>query len=92
MIKAEADESIRGFADALRAGEPATGELAMALAEEHRAHLSRRFFACDHGRHRQVAAGYVADPGTVATWDEVAPGFARYVHDAIVANADRAGA
>jgi DNA-binding transcriptional MerR regulator len=28
----------------------------------------------------------------VATWDEVAPGFARYVHDAIVANADRASA
>lgn len=91
-IKAEADESIRRFADALRAGEPATGATAMALAEEHRAHLSRWFFACDHGQHRQVAATYVADPGTVATWDEVAPGFARYVHDAIVANADRAGA
>jgi MerR family transcriptional regulator, thiopeptide resistance regulator len=91
-IKAEADESIRRFADALRAGEPATGATAMALAEEHRAHLSRWFFACDHRQHRQVAAGYVADPGAVATWDEVAPGFARYVHDAIVANADRAGA
>ena len=91
-IKAEADGNIRRFADALRAGEPATGAAAMALAEEHRAHLSRWFFACDHGRHRQVAAGYVADPGAVATWDEVAPGFARYVHDAIVANADRAGA
>ena len=64
----------------------------MDLAEEHRAHLSRWFFACDHGRHRQVAASYVADPGTVATWDEVAPGFARYVHDAIVANADRVSA
>jgi MerR family transcriptional regulator, thiopeptide resistance regulator len=91
-IKAEADGNIRRFADALRAGEPATGAAAMALAEEHRAHLSRWFFACDHGQHRQVAAGYVADPGAVATWDEVAPGFARYVHDAIVANADRAGA
>jgi MerR family transcriptional regulator, thiopeptide resistance regulator len=91
-IKAEADESIRRFANALRAGEPATGATAMALAEEHRAHLSRWFFACDHRQHRQVAVSYVADPGTVATWDEVAPGFARYVHDAIVANADRAGA
>jgi DNA-binding transcriptional MerR regulator len=91
-IKAEADESIRRFAEALRAGEPATGEVAMGLAEEHRAHLSRWFFACDHNRHREVAAGYVADPGAAATWDEVAPGFARYVHDAIVANAERAGA
>jgi MerR family transcriptional regulator, thiopeptide resistance regulator len=91
-IKAEADETIRRFADALRAGEPATGAAAMDLAEEHRAHLSRWFFPCDHGRHRQVAAGYVADPGAAATWDEVAPGFARYVHDAIVANADRASA
>jgi MerR family transcriptional regulator, thiopeptide resistance regulator len=91
-IKAEADGNIRRFADALRAGEPATGAAAMALAEEHRAHLSRWFFACDHGQHRQVAADYVADPGTVASWDDVAPGFARYVHDAIVANADRARA
>jgi MerR family transcriptional regulator, thiopeptide resistance regulator len=91
-IKAEADGNIRRFADALRAGEPATGAVAMALAEEHRAHLSRWFFACDHRRHRQVAVGYVAHPGTVATWDEVAPGFARYVHDTIVASADRAGA
>jgi DNA-binding transcriptional MerR regulator len=91
-VKTEADGNIRRFADALRAGEPATGAAAMALAEEHRAHLSRWFFACDHRQHRQVAAGYVADPGAVATWDEVAPGFARYVHDAIVANADRAGA
>ena len=90
-IKTEADDSIRRFAEALRAGEPATGELAMDLAEEHRAHLSRWFFDCDHDRHRQVAVGYLADPGAVATWAEVAPGFARYVHDAIVANADRAG-
>ncbi len=34
-IKSEADDNIRGFADALRAGEPATGTVAMNLAEAH---------------------------------------------------------
>jgi MerR family transcriptional regulator, thiopeptide resistance regulator len=91
-IKAEADENMRRFAAALRAGEPATGAAAMDLAEEHRAHLSRWFYACDHGRHRQLAAQYVSDPRTTASWDDVAPGFSRYVHDAIIANADRADA
>jgi MerR family transcriptional regulator, thiopeptide resistance regulator len=91
-IKAEAEENIRRFADAMRAGEPATGPAAMELAEEHRAHISRWFYACDHVQHRQLAASYVADPATTASWDDVAPGFSRYVHDAIIANADRATA
>ncbi|SEM25124.1 MerR family transcriptional regulator [Rhodococcus maanshanensis] len=89
-IKAEADADIAAFAAALAAGEPADGEAAMRAAEDHRAHLARWFFPCSHRKHRKVAAHYVSDPATVAQWDEIAPGFAWYVHDAIVANADRA--
>src|ERR1039458_5473745 len=63
-IKSEADANIRGFAEALRAGEPASGTVAMDLAEAHRQHL--------------------------ATYDDIAPGFSSYVHDAMIANADRA--
>lgn len=40
-IKREADDNIRGFADALRAGVPATSTVAMDLAEAHCQHLSR---------------------------------------------------
>jgi DNA-binding transcriptional MerR regulator len=91
-IKAEADENIRGFAAAIRAGEPATGPVAMDLAEAHRQHLSRWFYDCDHDQHRGLAELYVSDPRYFAAYEDIAPGFAPYVHDAIVANADRAAA
>ena len=36
-----------------------------------------------------LAELYVSDPRFIATYDEIAPGFSWYVHDAILANADR---
>jgi DNA-binding transcriptional MerR regulator len=89
-IKAEVDENVRGFADALRDGAPATSERAMDLAEEARLHIHRRFYACSYTFHRNLAELYVTDPRFAKTYDDVAPGLARYVRDAIVANADRA--
>jgi MerR family transcriptional regulator, thiopeptide resistance regulator len=89
-IKSEADGNIREFADALRAGEPATGIVAMDLAEAHRRHISRWFYDCGYDMHRGLAEMYVADPRYAASYDEITPGFSRYVRDAILANADRA--
>lgn len=89
-IRAEADDTIASFAAALRTGRPPTSDVAMHLAEEHREHIARWFYPCDHAQHRAIAALYVSDPRFMKTWDEVAPGFSRYVHDAIVANAERA--
>jgi MerR family transcriptional regulator, thiopeptide resistance regulator len=89
-IKAEADENIRGFAAAIQAGEPATGTVAMDLAEAHRQHLSRWFYDCGYDQHRGLAELYVADPGYSRAYEDIAPGFSGYVHDAILANADRA--
>lgn len=88
-IKAEADANIAGFADAIRAGELANGSVAMDLAEEHRQHISRWFYDCSYEMHRGLAELYVSDPRYMATYDEIEPGFSQYVHDAIVANADR---
>jgi DNA-binding transcriptional MerR regulator len=88
-IKSEADANIREFADALRAGEPADGTTAMDLAEAHRLHISRWFYDCGYDLHRGLAEMYVADPRYIATYDEIAPGFSPYVHDAILANAER---
>ncbi|MFD4295019.1 MerR family transcriptional regulator [Rhodococcus sp. NPDC058532] len=88
-IKAEAERLIAEFAEAIAAGEPATGDRATAAAEAHRRHLERWFHDCDPERHVTVAEQYVADPRAIAEWDAVAPGYARYVHDAIVANARR---
>jgi DNA-binding transcriptional MerR regulator len=90
-IKDEAQANIDAFAAALRGGEPATGPAAMDLAEAHRQHLSRWFYECDLTMHRALAEMYVADPRYVASYDEIAPGLWRYVHDAMLANAERAG-
>ena len=90
-IKAEADASIAGFAEAMRAGEPATGTVAMDLAEAHRMHISKWFYDCGHRMHRGLAELYVSDPRYIAEYDKIEPGFAHYVHDAMIANADRAG-
>ena len=91
-IKGEADASIHAFAEAMRAGEPATSEPAMDLAEAHRLHIGRWFYECSHAAHRGLAELYVSDPRYTKTYDEIEPGFAHYVHDAIVANAARHGA
>ncbi len=89
-IKSEADGSIQAFAEALRAGEPATGSTAMDLAEDHRQHISRWFYDCGYDMHRGLAEMYVADPRYTKTYDDIAPGLSGYVRDAILANADRA--
>lgn len=90
-IKREADEITTGFAQTMHDGEPADGPTAMDAAETHRRHISRWFYDCDHRMHRDLAGLYVTDPRFTATYDEIAPGLARYVHDAIHANAERAG-
>ncbi|MDO8212929.1 MerR family transcriptional regulator [Conexibacter sp. CPCC 206217] len=88
-IRREADENIQAFARAIEVGEPADGPVAMHLAEDHRQHIARWFYDCSPAMHRQLAELYVSDPRYSATWDEIAPGFSRYVHDAILANAQR---
>jgi DNA-binding transcriptional MerR regulator len=88
-IKAEADASIAGFAEAIRAGEPANGTVAMDLAEAHRQHISRWFYDCGYDMHRGLAELYVSDPRYIAEYDKIEPGFSGYVRDAMLANADR---
>ena len=88
-LKAEADEGLRAFADALRAGTAPDSPAAMDLAEAHREYISRWFYDCDHDTHRGLAQMYVADPRFTKLYEDVAPGLAQYVHDAIVANAAR---
>jgi len=90
-IKAEADASVAAFAAALRAGLPASDPAAMDLAEGHRQRIVRYFYDCGYGMHRGLADMYLADERFTATYDSVEPGLARYVHDAIHANADRRG-
>ena len=89
-VKAESDRVHQAFTDAMDAGEPAASEAAMAAAELHRASM-QRFYDCGYDMHRNLADMYVSDPRFIATYDEIRPGMAHYVRDAIHANADRHG-
>jgi len=91
-IKAQADANISAFADAIRAGEPADGTLAMDLAEAHRSHIARWFYDVSPEQHRGLGDLYISDERFYAPYEEIAPGFSQYVRDAIHANADRATA
>ncbi len=72
----------------LRAGEPADGAAARALAERHRRHISRWFYPCSPQMHRGLAEMYIADERFAGNYERAAPGLAAYFHDAILANAD----
>ncbi|QHC30645.1 MULTISPECIES: MerR family transcriptional regulator [unclassified Streptomyces] len=88
-LRAEADDWSGRYARLVAAGEPATGEAARALAEEHRQHIGRWFYDCPHTMHRCLAGMYVADERFKAFYDALHPGLAEHLHDAILANADR---
>ncbi len=88
-IKAEGEAVDAALVAALAAGEPATSPVAMEAAEGHRAHIERWFYDLDHTAHRGLADMYLADPRFTRTYEDLAPGLAQYVHDAVHANADR---
>ncbi|MBB5137046.1 DNA-binding transcriptional MerR regulator [Thermocatellispora tengchongensis] len=83
---------VDGFLKALADGEPAGGERAMELAEQHRAHITRWCYECTYDIHRGLGDLYVSDPRFTAAYDSQAPGLAAYIREAIHANAERAEA
>jgi MerR family transcriptional regulator, thiopeptide resistance regulator len=88
-IKAEAEENNRLIIAALDARLPADSEQAMDAAEAARAHLDRWFYPLDGEFHRNLGDLYIQDPRFTKTYEDLRPGLARYLRDAIHANADR---
>lgn len=89
QVKAEQDELNARYAALLASGEPATSEAAMDAAEEGRQQICRWFYDCPREMHAGIAELYVHDPRFEKTYEDVAPGLAQYVRDAVVANAAR---
>ena len=87
-IRAETEAIVRELVALMRAGEPAAGEAARALAERHRRQISRWFYPCSPSMHRGLAELYIADERFKRSYEREAAGLAAYFHDAIVANAD----
>ena len=90
QMKTESSDLTARLAAAMRAGVPAAGEQAMDLAEEARQHITRWFYDCSPEMHSALGDMYVADPRFTKTYEDVAPGLAAYLRDAIHANATRA--
>ncbi|MET8177364.1 MerR family transcriptional regulator [Streptomyces sp. NPDC005336] len=90
-IQAETDDWSARYAALLEAGEPASGERAMGLAEEHRRHIARWYYECGYEIHQGLGGMYVADDRFREFYDAIRPGAAGHLRDAIRANAERHG-
>jgi len=88
-IKAQGQAAIEQVVAAMNAGKPADSPDAMDGAEAHRRQIDDAFYACSYELHVGLAQMYIADPRFTATYETIAPGLARYLHDAIKANAAR---
>lgn len=89
-IRAETEALEGRLAAAMRSGAGPQSALAMDLAEEHRAGITRWFYDCGYDTHRGLGTMYVEDPRFRAHYEAVAPGLAEFLRDAVHANADRA--
>ena len=83
-IRAEGEAVTEAMAVAMRAGEPADSAEAAAAATAHRDHISRWFYEVTPAVHQGLAEMYVVDPRFATTYDDVEPGLAAYVRDAIL--------
>ena len=90
-IKAEAADISKRLVEAMTAGEPADGDVAQGVAEEHRDHISRWFYECSPEIHVGLGEMYVTDPRFRKVYEDMAEGLAQYVRDAIRANAAQPG-
>jgi MerR family transcriptional regulator, thiopeptide resistance regulator len=84
-ITAEGDAVNAAFVAAKRSGAPADSEAALAAAAAHGRHVHERFYDLSPEMHRCLARMYVGDERFAAHYDDLEPGLAQYVHDAIMA-------
>lgn len=92
QIKAEGVAIDEGLIEAKRSGLAADSVEAMDLVERHREHISRWFYDCSHEMQLGLGEMYVADPRFKKRYEDLEPGLAEFVRDAIRANAARLGA
>ena len=89
QIGREGAEINAGFLALMEAGTPAADAAATEVAERHRAYISKWFYECSPEIHAGLGQMYVADPRFTENIDRAGPGLARYMSEAIAANARR---
>jgi DNA-binding transcriptional MerR regulator len=89
-FRAESDAVNETFATLIDEDVAPGDPRAMDAAERHRLLIDLWFYPCPHGMHEQLGRMYVDDQRFTATYEKIRPGMARYLRDAIAANAERA--
>ncbi|SDO37454.1 DNA-binding transcriptional regulator, MerR family [Nakamurella panacisegetis] len=87
-VKTETDDLNRRLAASMSSGMASDSLEAMDLAQEHLRAIEV-FYDCSYAMHRGIGDMYLADERFTQTYEELAPGLARWLRDAIHANADR---
>ena len=85
-VKAEADGINQKFLDLRSDGVAPTDPAAMAVAEEHRTHITSWFYDCSIEIHAGLGQMYVADERFRKKIDKAGDGLAEYMSAAIAAN------
>lgn len=88
--KAEAQAIAERIVLRMRGGAPPTDAAVQAAVEDHRLLIDRWFYPCSVEMHKGLGALYVNDPRFTANLDKIAPGYARYLSEAIAASGVRA--
>jgi DNA-binding transcriptional MerR regulator len=86
-IQGETGDLMARWREAFDRGVDAQSQAAMDLAEEHRQQITKHFYECTLEIHTGLAEMYIADERFTKYYDDQREGLARYVHDAIMANA-----
>jgi DNA-binding transcriptional MerR regulator len=86
-VQAESDGIYRALAVRLAAGAAPTEAAVAELAERHRRHIDRWFYPCSMELHRALGEMYVSDERFTRNLDRYGAGLARFLRDAIAANA-----
>ena len=87
QARSEWDVLAQEFRDCLLSRAAPDSSRSVVAARAHRDHVSRWYYECTVEIHAGLADMYVADPRFAANFEELAPGLAAYVRDAIYAAA-----
>jgi DNA-binding transcriptional MerR regulator len=86
QLSREGAEIDAAFVALMQAGTPPDSPPARAVAERHRAHISKWFYPCTPEIHAGLGQMYLADPRFTRNIDRATPGLAAYMAQAIAAS------
>ncbi len=86
QLKQESQSIYTRLAALMQQGVAPDAPAAQALVDEARGHIDRWFYPCSRALHRDLGAMYTVDHRFAENLDKIAPGFARYLSDAIAAS------